>query len=81
MLRKTIGRLAAHTYAKSNYAIVLAMEESEAGNHMKSEALLKEFESKFLHIVVTVHPIGIPGEARGKGSNGAYGLEGLTCHH
>ncbi|TPX53532.1 hypothetical protein SeMB42_g00718 [Synchytrium endobioticum] len=72
LLQKTVGRLAAHKHAKTNYAIVLAMEESEAGNHSKSEALLKEFVSKFLHILVTVHPVGIPGEARGKGSNVNY---------
>ncbi|TPX36196.1 hypothetical protein SmJEL517_g01493 [Synchytrium microbalum] len=72
LLQKTIGRLASHKNARTNYVIVLAMEESEGGNHIKSEALVKEFESRFLQVVVTVHPIGIPGEARGKGSNVNY---------
>ncbi|KAI9206887.1 uncharacterized protein BJ171DRAFT_308166 [Polychytrium aggregatum] len=69
LLQKTIGRLASHRQAKTNYIIVLAMEASENGSEAKGQSLVEEFKKDFLDMIVSVHPAGIPGEARGKASN------------
>ncbi|KAL1922678.1 uncharacterized protein VTP21DRAFT_10217 [Calcarisporiella thermophila] len=72
LLRDTIKRLAAHRNAQSNYVIILAMEASEANHAPKAASLREQFKDAFLHFITTVHPVGLPGEARGKGSNVAY---------
>ncbi|RUS24028.1 hypothetical protein BC938DRAFT_474238, partial [Jimgerdemannia flammicorona] len=72
LLRDTIKRLANHKNAQTNYIIILAMEESEMGHEHKAQNLKNLFIDNFLHFIVTSHPSGIPGEARGKGSNVAY---------
>ncbi|KAI9318533.1 hypothetical protein BX666DRAFT_1855477 [Dichotomocladium elegans] len=72
LLRDTIGRLATHSYAKSHYVIVLAMEASETGYETKGHRLQSAFVGDFLQFIVTGHPPDIPGESRGKGSNVAY---------
>lgn len=69
LLRKTIDRLAGHTFAAEQYVIVLGMEETEEGCEEKAEILCEEFSGKFRDIIVSVHPKDIPGESRGKGSN------------
>ncbi|RUP51435.1 hypothetical protein BC936DRAFT_148153 [Jimgerdemannia flammicorona] len=58
--------------AQTNYVIILAMEESELGHEAKAQNLKDHFTNHFLHFIITSHPSGIPGEARGKGSNVAY---------
>ena len=70
MLRQTVSRLAAHRNAKTSYVVVLAMEATEKGHEGKAERLWSEFRARFRDMIVSVHPAGIPGEARGKGSNG-----------
>ncbi|RUP44072.1 glycosyl transferase family group 2-domain-containing protein [Jimgerdemannia flammicorona] len=72
LLRDTIKRLASHRNAQTNYVIILAMEASESNHEFKAQSLQDYFAKQFLHFIVTVHPSGIPGEARGKGSNVAY---------
>ncbi|RUS13994.1 glycosyl transferase family group 2-domain-containing protein [Endogone sp. FLAS-F59071] len=72
LLRDTIKRLANHRNAQTNYVVILAMEASEAAYQTKAQSLQNHFLNHFLHFIVTVHPSGIPGEARGKGSNVAY---------
>lgn len=61
-----------HRNAQTNYVIILAMEASEQGHEVKALNLQDHFANHFFHFIVTVHPSGIPGEARGKGSNVAY---------
>jgi hypothetical protein len=70
LLRNTINRLAQHKLAKNHYALVLAMEESERGHEQKATVLYGEFRNKFKEMIVSVHPSGLVGEARGKASNG-----------
>lgn len=65
-----MARLAAHTSSKSNYVLVLAMEETELECKEKADALYDEFIGQFNDILITIHPAFIAGEARGKGSNG-----------
>lgn len=70
MLRSTVARLASHRGARTNYVVVLAMEGTEKGHEAKANVLYHDFRGRFKDLVVSVHPAGIPGEARGKGSNG-----------
>ncbi|KAI8065715.1 glycosyl transferase family group 2-domain-containing protein [Gongronella butleri] len=72
LLKDTIGRLANHSNAKTNYAIFLAMEESEPDWQTKGERLAQFFQERFAHFIVSGHPANIPGESRGKGSNVAF---------
>jgi len=75
VLTDTMQMLADHTYAKEKYIICLAMEQAEEGCRGKAEKLVKSFQKRFLRIVVTFHPAGLPGEARGKGPNVSWGVE------
>ncbi|KAL1923201.1 uncharacterized protein VTP21DRAFT_9577 [Calcarisporiella thermophila] len=72
LLRDTIKRLASHRHARTNYVIILAMEAREVNQVQKGASLQSQFESNFLHFIVTAHPAGVPGEAPGKGSNVSY---------
>lgn len=74
LLKDTIGRLATHKNASTNYVIILAMEASEQGWEEKGERLKDFFASKFNGFIITGHPVGIPGEYRGKGSNVNYAV-------
>ncbi|KAJ3341777.1 hypothetical protein HDU93_004161 [Gonapodya sp. JEL0774] len=69
LMRKTIGRLAQHNLAPTNYILLLAMEASETGHATKSARLVEEYKGCFKEVVVTAHPMGIRGEQRGKASN------------
>jgi hypothetical protein len=75
LLQETIGQFADHTHAKTHYLLVLAMESTEKGHAEKAAALVQQFGSKFRDMLVTVHPSGIPGECRGKGSNVAWAVK------
>ncbi|CAO3591766.1 unnamed protein product [Absidia cylindrospora] len=73
LLKETIERLASHRNAKTHYAIIMAMEQSESEWDIKGQRLASFFDDQFAHFIVTGHPSNIPGESRGKGSNVAYG--------
>jgi len=75
VLCETMQLLADHTHAKSKYIICLAMEEAEVGCRSKAEQLVIRFKQYFKSILVTVHPAGLPGEARGKGANVSWAVE------
>ncbi|KAJ3206000.1 hypothetical protein HK099_000656 [Clydaea vesicula] len=78
ILRKTLEKLSQHASATSNYLIVLAMEESELGSEIKAQTLSNEFKHLFKDILLTFHPVNIPGEARGKASNVNWAVR-KTC--
>eukprot|EP00158_Paraphelidium_tribonemae_P005324 Partr_v1_DN27278_c0_g1_i1_m38949 putative NA len=71
-LCETLDTLAAHSCATAKYKVVLAMEEGEKGCEEKAGKLISIFGSHFASMQFTVHPSGIPGEARGKSSNVAW---------
>src|SRR5690349_14879612 len=48
------------------------MEESEKGAAEKAQTLMKMYADSFFEITYTVHPLGRPGEIRGKSSNVAW---------
>lgn len=50
----------------------MAMEQGEKGSDEKAEKLIKLYGHRFFSMQYTVHPSGIPGEARGKSSNVAW---------
>ncbi|KAJ3072931.1 hypothetical protein HK102_006142, partial [Quaeritorhiza haematococci] len=74
LLQRTVGHLASHRAAKTNYVVVLAMEESEQGCEAKALTLKNEFDGMFREVIYTIHPANVPGEARGKGSNENYAV-------
>jgi hypothetical protein len=71
-LCETLDVLASHTRALTQYKVCLAMEESEAGAVAKAKALIHMYTDSFYEVTYTVHPIGLPGEIRGKSSNVAW---------
>jgi hypothetical protein len=75
LIRQTLTQLATHPMCKL-YHIVLAMEESEP----QVDRLLKaELANQFpFEVSVTIHPRGIPGEARGKASNTSWAVQQIA---
>jgi hypothetical protein len=73
-LRPTLEAMASTTGAHESVIPVLAMEEADAEARSKAAVLLAEFEDRFHAMFVTYHPVGIPGEVRGKSSNQAWAV-------
>ncbi|KAK9235887.1 hypothetical protein V1525DRAFT_380567 [Lipomyces kononenkoae] len=71
-LRETLSMLASHDMAHSSYEVYLAMEAQEQGAELKAMTLISEFGQFFRYFTYTVHPLDLPGEARGKSSNLAF---------
>ncbi|KAJ3163617.1 hypothetical protein HDU86_000200 [Geranomyces michiganensis] len=71
-LCETLDVLASHDRALTRYKICLAMEESEQGAPDKAGVLIKMYANSFYEITYTLHPVGRPGEIRGKSSNVAW---------
>jgi hypothetical protein len=78
ILRETLDVLASHDIARSQYRVCLAMEESEAGAREKASIYELAYSSSFLEICYTLHPSGIAGEHRGKGSNVAWAVRQMS---
>ena len=63
------------------------MEESEAEAEAKAHSLVRKYQDDFLEITYTIHPMGRPGEIKGKSSNVAWAaremvrLAGGAHHH
>ncbi|KAI9473646.1 MAG: hypothetical protein EXX96DRAFT_528459 [Benjaminiella poitrasii] len=74
LLKDTIGKLAVHRNASTNYVVILAMEASEHGWEEKGKRLEDFFKDRFREFIVTGHPANVPGEYRGKGSNVNYAV-------
>ncbi len=73
VLKASFSSYAASDYPKDRMIVVLACEE-RAGDHATSvaEQVKREFGSAFAGFFVTLHPDGVPGEARTKGANLTY---------
>jgi len=72
ILQRTLDGLAAQHRASERIIPVLGMEEREPGARAKGEALAQAYAGRFLDVIVTVHPAGIPGDEPGKSSNEAW---------
>lgn len=71
-LSDTLDVLASHEMALTHYKICLAMEEAEPNAENKARSLIRYYQDSFFYITFTLHPVGIPGETRGKSSNVSY---------
>ena len=56
------------------------MEASESGAQQKAEFIINRFQTSFYSIVFTLHPVGIPGEIRGKASNVKWAASQMYLH-
>jgi len=76
IIRESLEALLESNYPKKRMIVVLAIEE-RAGARAQKEAgkIKKEYEDKFYHFLITIHPDDIPGEIAGKGSNEAWAVE------
>ncbi|MFC1787840.1 glycosyltransferase family 2 protein [Patescibacteria group bacterium] len=73
ILRETFQALQACRFDQKRMILVLAGEERDAENFRYNAQLIKnEFGSVFKQIIITEHPIGLPDEIPGKGSNQNY---------
>ncbi len=70
IVRETLSSLAAAKFPSKRMFIVLAGEERDAERFRKvAERAEREFGKTFGRIFVTEHPMGLPNEIPGKGSN------------
>ncbi|HVO43317.1 MAG TPA: hypothetical protein VMT34_11870 [Aggregatilineales bacterium] len=77
ILRQTLDRLAMQPLAKTQVAVVMAMEAGEPSSTTKADALRAEYASKFRHFVVTLHPKGLSSELQGKSANEAWAIRSV----
>ncbi len=70
IIRATLRSLQASAFPADRMIIVLCGEERDAVRFRRNaEQVQREFGAIFKRIIVTEHPMGLPGEIPGKGSN------------
>ncbi|MCL5017227.1 MAG: glycosyltransferase family 2 protein [Patescibacteria group bacterium] len=76
VVKESFESLVKMNYPLSKMILVLAIEE-KAGEGAKNIAqkIEEEFGGKFYKFLVTTHPMNVPGEIPGKGSNESYAAE------
>lgn len=73
VLRHTFKTLSQINYPLEKMILVLCGEDKDREHFLHNAEILKEeFNGVFGHLVVTLHPQGLPGEIAGKGSNQHY---------
>ncbi|KAI8669818.1 hypothetical protein LRP88_01725 [Fusarium phalaenopsidis] len=72
VLETTLDSLARQKDAKSRLSVIIGMECRTPDKEAKRDEVYAKYESKFLRLIVTFHPSGIPGEISGKCSNMNY---------
>ncbi len=72
VLARTVRSLVVQEGAAEHITLVLAMEASDLQAASQAAVLQEQFQGCFAHILVVLHPAGLPGEAPGKGSNEAW---------
>jgi len=77
VMRLAVKSIAASGIAKTQIALVLAMEAREEGVKEKAESILNEFRDEFWMVQATYHPAGLPGETPGKSANTRWAAECL----
>jgi len=85
LIRESIKSYTSSKYNSQKMLLVFAGEESDETNvrHI-AEKIRKEFGTKFLHFMVTIHPKNIPGEIMGKSANATHAgkqLKKYLDHH
>lgn len=59
----------------------LALEERERNSETKYNTIIEKYQSRFVKIIKTIHPVGLKHEVPGKGSNSNYSARSLTAHY
>lgn len=76
VVRETLQTLSRSKYPASRMAVVLAGEERDRARFEETAAvMISEFSSVFGVFLTTLHPMGLPGEIPGKGSNLQYAAQ------
>lgn len=72
VLQTTLDSLVQQKDAKSRLSVIIGMECRTPDKETKRNEIYANYERKFLRLIVTFHPSGIPGEISGKCSNMNY---------
>ncbi|KAM0218113.1 hypothetical protein ACHAQD_007049 [Fusarium lateritium] len=72
VLETTLDSLVQQKDAKSRLSVIIGMECRTPDKEAKRDEVYARYQSKFLRLIVTFHPSGIPGEISGKCSNMNY---------
>ncbi|KAK4099586.1 hypothetical protein N658DRAFT_498294 [Parathielavia hyrcaniae] len=72
VLQTTLDSLVQEKDAKSRLSVFVGMECRTPDKEAKRDEICAKYKSKFLRLIVTFHPSGIPGEISGKCSNMNY---------
>lgn len=73
VIDKTFNALVKSDYPKKQMIVVLAGEERDRANFLQiADKITEKYSSHFLKILITLHPINLPNEIPGKGSNLNY---------
>ncbi|KAG5665507.1 hypothetical protein KAF25_009632 [Fusarium avenaceum] len=72
VLGTTLDSLVQQKDAKSRLSVIIGMECRTPDKEAKRDEVYAKYESKFLRLIVTFHPAGVPGEISGKCSNMNY---------
>jgi len=76
VLRETFAGLRGSDYPKGKMIVVLGVEEGagEEG-YARAQAISQEFGKDFFQFLITTHPMNLPGEIAGKGSNETWAVK------
>lgn len=78
ILQPSMDALASANYNMKKVIVVLTAEERGGPETAElARELAKEYSSKFMHVIATVHPAGLPDEQKGKGPNANWGMRAL----
>ncbi|KAI7762167.1 hypothetical protein LZL87_014407 [Fusarium oxysporum] len=72
VLQTTLDSLVEQKDAKTRLSVIIGMECRTPDKESKRDEVYAKYENKFLRLIVTFHPSGIPGEISGKCSNMNY---------
>jgi len=76
VIEQSVRAIAECPYPQKNMIILMTIEERGGERVLEAAKKVKsEYENKFRNIFLTVHPDGILGEIKGKGSNQAWAAE------
>ncbi|MFA4984584.1 MAG: glycosyltransferase family 2 protein [Candidatus Omnitrophota bacterium] len=72
ILRPSLAAIRDTNYPKDKIIVVMAFEERHQPSRQLSEELEREFKDCFFGYLTSMHPDGLPGEARTKGANATW---------
>ncbi|KAL1839221.1 hypothetical protein VTJ49DRAFT_1739 [Mycothermus thermophilus] len=76
VLQATLDSLVQQKDAASRLSVIIGMESRTPDKEAKRDEVHARYKGKFLRLIVTFHPSGVPGEIPGKCSNMNY-----ACRH